>query len=81
MKPVRLGRTNPDLFRQRLDAIINMKHPLVRLAEAMPWSDFDESFGKLYKPRGRPAKPTRLMVGLRHLIHTYDLSDEETVER
>ena len=25
MKPVRRGRANPDLFRERLDAIINMR--------------------------------------------------------
>jgi IS5 family transposase len=28
---------------------------------------------------GRPAKPTRLMVGLHYLKHTFDLSDEEVV--
>ena len=81
MKPVRRGRSNPDLFRERLDAIIDMRHGLVRLAGLIPWSDFDESFGKFFKPTGRPAKPTRLMVGLHYLKHVYDLSDEEVVER
>ena len=81
MKPARPGRASDDLFRERLDAIIDMRHPLVRLAGLMPWADFDESFGKFYKPLGRPAKPTRLMVGLHYLKHTYDLSDEETVDR
>ncbi len=70
-----------DLFRERLDAIIDMGHPLVRLGELVPWPDFDEVFGRFYKPVGRPAKPTRLMVGLQYLKHTYDLSDEETVAR
>jgi IS5 family transposase len=69
------------VFSERLDAIIYLRHPLVRLAGLMPWADFDESFGKFYKPVGRPAKPTRLMVGLHYLKHSYDLSDEETVER
>lgn len=81
MKPVRRGRSNPDLFRERLDAIIDMRHSLVRLATLIPWSAFDESFGKFFKPIGRPAKPTRLMVGLHYLKHVYDLSDEEVVER
>ena len=76
MKPVRRGRSNPDLFRERLDAIIDMRHSLVRLAALIPWSAFDESFGKFFKPIGRPAKPTRLMVGLHYLKHVYDLSDE-----
>jgi len=81
MKPVRRGRSNPDLFRECIDAIIDMRHGLVRLAGLMPWLDFDESFGKFFKATGRPAKPTRLMVGLHYLKHVYDLSDEEVVER
>jgi IS5 family transposase len=81
MKPVRRGRSNPDLFRERLDAIIDMRHSLVHLAGLLPWSAFDESFGKFFKPIGRPAKPTRLMVGLHYLKHVYNLSDEEVVER
>ncbi len=58
-----------------------MRHPLVRLAELMPWADFDARFGAFYKPLGRPAKPTRLMVGLHYLKHIYDLSDEAVVAR
>jgi IS5 family transposase len=43
---------------------------------------FDEKFGNLYHPsQGRPGNPTRLMVGLHYLKYTYDLSDEEVVER
>jgi IS5 family transposase len=35
------------------------------LAKVISWSDFDEAFGKLYDPCfSRPAKSTRLMVGL-----------------
>ncbi|MGI9433613.1 MAG: transposase, partial [Geminicoccaceae bacterium] len=80
-KPVRRGRSKPDLFREWLDAIIDMRQGLVRLAGLMPWSDFDESFGKFFKATGRPAKPTRLMAGLHYLKHVCDLSDEEVVER
>ena len=81
MRPIRRGRTNPDLFRERLDAIIDMGHGLVRLAGLIPWSAFDESFGKFFEPTGRPAKPTWLMVGLHYLKHVYNLSDEDVVER
>jgi len=70
-----------DLFRERLDAIIDLEHALARLSGIVPWADFDAAFGKFYKPVGRPAKPTRLMVGLHYLKHVHDLSDEETVER
>lgn len=81
MRPSKPSRRGGDLFRERLDAIIDMGHPLVRLGELVPWSDFDEAFGRFYKPVGRPAKPTRLLVGLHYLKHTSDLSDEETVAR
>ncbi len=81
MKPPKHNRRDADLFRERLDAIIDMDHTLVRLTGLVPWPAFDEAFGKHYKPVGRPAKPTRLMVGLHYLKHMYDLSDEEAVER
>jgi hypothetical protein len=75
MEPSKQSRGGKDLFRERLDAVIDLKHPLVRLAGLVPGSDFDEAFGRFYKPVGRPAKATRLMVGLHHLKHTFELSD------
>lgn len=81
MLPARPSSGKNDLFRERLDAIINPRHPLVRLSALMEWSRFDEAFGGFYRPVGRPAKPTRLMVGLHYLKHVHDLSDEEMVER
>jgi IS5 family transposase len=59
-----------------------LDHPLCRLASVIEWSEFDEAFGKLYcLDQGRPAKPTRLMVGLQYLKYTFNLSDEEVVAR
>ena len=81
MGPSKQSRGGRDLFRERLDAIIDLKHPLVRLAGLVPWADFDAAFGRFYKLIGRPAKATRLMVGLHYLKHAFDLSDEETVAR
>ena len=34
----------PDMFRPRLDEQINMKHPLVRLAELIGWDEIHRSF-------------------------------------
>lgn len=69
------------LFTSRLEQILNDQHPLYRLANIIDWSEFDTTFGKLYNPDfGRPAKPTRLMVGLHYLKYTYNLSDEAVVE-
>jgi len=81
MRPFRPSPGKPDLFRERLDAVINLRHPLARLSKVMDWARFDEAFGRFFRPLGRPAKPTRLMVGLHYLKHVHDLSDEEVVAR
>ena len=66
-----------DLFRSRLDQIIAMSHPLVRLAKAINWRFLEKQFGAVYTDgAGRPPLPTRLMAGLAILKHTYNLSDE-----
>lgn len=70
-----------DLFRSRLDSIINPHHELVRLANAIEWSRFDGAFGERYGDKGRPALPTRLMVGLNILKYMHGLSDPEVCAR
>ena len=70
-----------DLFRHRLDNILDCRHALYRLAGLIEWDRFDRAFGRLYRERGRPGTPTRLMVSLSDLKHAFDLSDEELVER
>ena len=71
-----------DLLRSRLDSIIDMDHPLVKLARTVAWPFLEEKFGTVYEDKpGRPPLPTRLMAGLAILKHTYDLSDEVLCER
>lgn len=71
-----------DLFRSRLDQIINMKHELVRLAQAIDWSFLERRFGEVYcDGPGMPPLPTRLMAGLSILKHTFNLSDEKLCDR
>src|SRR5215212_1747254 len=70
-----------DLYRSRLDQILDPRHGLFRLAGLIDWERFDQEFGRFYRSLGRPAKPTRLMVGLSYLKHTFNLSDEATVAR
>ena len=65
-----------ELFRSRLDQILDHKHPLFLLANQIDWSVFDSKFGRLYADKGRPALPTRLMVGLHYLKHAFNESDE-----
>jgi transposase, IS5 family len=71
-----------DLFRSRLDQILNNGHPLFQLARQIDWSVFDTEFGQLFVENvGRPGLPTRLIVGLHYLKHTFNESDESVVER
>ena len=70
-----------DMFRSRLDQVIDMDHALVKLARTIDWRFLEERFGAVYKDGpGQPPLPTRLMVGLAILKHTYNLSDEVVCE-
>lgn len=71
-----------DLFRSRLEQILNLKHPLCVLAERINWLVFEREFGSLYhETMGRPGLPIRLLVGLHYLKHIYGESDELVVEK
>jgi len=70
-----------ELFRSRLDQIVNKEHPLYILANQIDWRVFEQEFGALYEEKmGRPGLPTRLVVGLQYLKYTYNESDESVVE-
>src|SRR5882757_3997982 len=80
--PERRETGEQDLFRSRLDQIIDLKHPLVALGRTVDWEFLEREFGAVYTDDpGRPPLPTRLMAGLAILKHTYDLSDEVLCER
>ena len=82
MKPVaRVDSGRNDLFRSRLDQIVDMKHPLAKLARQVDWGFLEKVFGAVYKDGpGHPPLPTRLMAGLAILKHTDNLSDERLCE-
>lgn len=47
MRPQQRGETGEqDLFRARLDQIIDMKHPLVALGRTVDWRFLEERFGR-----------------------------------
>jgi IS5 family transposase len=70
-----------DLFRSRLDQIIDTEHALVKLARTIDWGFLEEKLGAVYSDgAGQPPLPTRLMAGLAILKHTYNLSDEVACE-
>lgn len=70
-----------DLFRARLDQIIDMKHELVQLAGRLDWGWLDAEIAPLYSDKGRPGVATRFVLGLLLLKHIYALSDEGVCER
>ena len=70
-----------DLFRARLDQIINMKHALVLLADKIDWAWLDDELAGCFSDEGRPAEPVRFMLGMFMLKHTYALADEQVWDR
>ena len=73
-------RGQVELFRSRLENIIDLRQDLARLANSIDWNRFEERFGgSCVDGVGRPALPTRLMVGLQYLKYTFNESDEGVV--
>ena len=72
------GSGQDDLFRARLESIIDMRHELVKLARIVDWSGLEEDFSAHYcEETGRPGGSIRLMAGLLFLKDAKGLSDEE----
>jgi IS5 family transposase len=68
------------LFAYPLRDHINLKHPLVTLADTIDW---DRIHGVCSEPflsgKGRPASSPRLIAGLPYLQYAFGLSDEDVV--
>ncbi len=63
MQPKKTSET-PDLFKARLDQILNVNHPLFMLANQIDWVYFEQQFKSTYVEHwGRPGSPIRLLVG------------------
>ena len=59
-----------EMFRERLDNILNRHHELCKLAALIDWEAFEREFGMLYADKkGRPGIPIRLLVGLSYRRH------------
>jgi len=79
-EPVKMGQH--DMFRSRLDQIIDLDHEKVILADKINWQFLSDKCGENYcdKP-GHPALSTRLMAGVHILKYADNLSDEELCAR
>ena len=83
MKPREVIKTGQsDMFRSRLDQIIDLGHEKAVLADRSDGQFLSDTFGVAYTDRpGHPPLPTRLMAGLQILKYADDLSDEELCAR
>jgi IS5 family transposase len=71
-----------DMFRARLDQIVDVDHALAKLGREIDWRFLEQRFGAVYSDTpGQPPLPTRLMAGLSILKHMHDLSDEALCDR
>ena len=65
-----------------IEALIDQRHPLFKLANTLNWTVFEDDFKKHYSEKmGKPAKPIRLMVSLLILKYLRNLSDENLVDQ
>lgn len=80
MGPKHPSPASGDLFQQVLTELINLEHPLVKLAALIDWEVFQTQWAGFFPSRtGRPATPPRLIAGLLYLQHTFALSDEALI--
>jgi IS5 family transposase len=80
MGPKRQSPASSELFQQLLTELINLQHPLVKLAELIDWQVFETQWAGFFPSKtGRPATPPRLIAGLLYLQHTFALSDEALI--
>ena len=80
MGPIGRHPSTGDLFLQPLAELINLKHPLVKLADLIDWSIFETRWSAFFPSKtGRPATSPRLVAGLLYLQHTFAFSDEELI--
>lgn len=71
-----------DLLKPALDQIIDLGHPLARLAGEIDWGFLDGRFASMCAAGpGQPGLPTRLVAGLFILKHMHNLSDEALCAR
>ena len=71
-----------DLFRPALDQIIDLGHPLVRLAGEIDWGFLEQRFASVCEAGpGQPPLPARLIAGLFIVKHMHSLSDEALCAR
>ena len=80
MRSLKRATNQYNLLGSSLDELLNPKHELYLLANAIDWDYFDREFAIFYSDHGYPAHSIRLMVSLLILKSIYNLSDEKLIE-
>ncbi|MCL2040853.1 MAG: hypothetical protein FWG84_02280 [Bacteroidales bacterium] len=57
-------RNQREIFRTRLEDLIDPHHSLALLANAIDWKYFEDEFKPYYSDRGAPSVPIRTMVDI-----------------
>ena len=76
----KLQKNDRELFRTRLEDLINPHHELALLAKKIDWQYFEDEFKPYYSDKGAPSVPIRTIVGCLMLKHLYNLGDEKIPE-
>jgi IS5 family transposase len=76
----KLQENHRELFRTRLEDLINPHHELALLANRIDWCYFENEFKSYYSAIGAPSVPIRMMIGCLLLKHLYNLGDEKIPE-
>ena len=77
------SQNNPqnDLFKSRLDVMLNQQHALYKLANQVNWDKLEQHFGSFYSEKAsRPGESIRKMLALSILKHMFKLSDQACVQ-
>ena len=69
-------------FNQPLGLHMNPNNRWIKMADAIPWDEFERKYASLFKGKnGRVAKPLRLALGSLIIQTKYQYSDRELVEQ
>lgn len=80
MRSRKIASNQYNFLGNTLAELLNPKHELYLLTNAIDWDYFEIEFSVFYSDQGRPAHPIRLMVSLLILKALYNLSDEKLIE-
>ncbi|VAW87381.1 Bll1957 protein [hydrothermal vent metagenome] len=81
MKGKHLHTGQSELYRSRLDSLLDSGHELFIMSLEVDWDWIDQELSEHYSDTGRPSVPTRTMVGMMLLKHLYNESDESVLRR